>query len=178
MPMPLEKDERAGGRTMNHVGLVVRDVLRAWSGIRRHEPHENIVAMKARACLNVSQIEPHFNPGPVETGEHSADESKDVVGEPSPLAAWGFQFELVKSTANLRRSAAGGGLKPHFPESAAGHELCTLNGHRTANQEDVIFRRVNATDVFVSPACGSPKSLRDPHLIALRLSVCMRHVTR
>jgi hypothetical protein len=63
------------------------------------------------------------------------------------------------------------------PAGCAGGPAAS-GGDKNQRHEDVGVRRVNATNVFIHPACGPPNPLRDLHAIVLLLSRVMGQATR
>jgi hypothetical protein len=69
-------------------------------------------------------------------------------------------------------------VKPDFPDPTSGHERRTLDGQRSANQQNVGVGRVNPGDLLVIPSRGSPQSLRALHLLSLPGCAAVHQVTR
>jgi hypothetical protein len=69
-------------------------------------------------------------------------------------------------------------VKPDFPDPTSGHERRTLDGQRSANQQNVGVGRVNPGDLLVIPPRGPPQSLRDLHLLPLPGFSVLHQATR
>lgn len=178
MAMPLEKHKRSGRRTVNHVRAACLDVFRTRPDVCGHKPHEHVVAMELRASLNVGQIEPHFDPRPVEAGQHAADEPEDVISQPGPRTTGGFQLQVVETAVDLVLRPTGGRVKPHLSDTTSGNDLCTVDGHWPADQHNVGVGGVNAGDLIVVPSCGPPHPLRDLHVLTFPGSSVVHQATR